>query len=342
MSVRDKGGRHEAKSKVPVRDTHRSTAGAVSCQSGRRMEQPRGVYELIIGDQEWLKAYDNITVTPWTYADVDTASVGPNFVQQFIEGAPGTVTSAVAILTNYADEPDWKMDQDLNLSPLQVLTGGSQGWRHQYYGLGWLRLGVAPSRAQYFFDLAGKANEKRDLYWTFRYLARALHYVQDTTEPYHGVPAPAGLIFKGIGSFSTLMGSALNHHYNLEGYQGAMIAHGSPMLENALLTAVPLDTMTATSANWLCRKGACLGRPLCEPCGHSRTSSLVTNLTAKTAGMLMKPPCTSQTLAPTRPPTTRSSACRWAVCPATPRRCFCRHGSSSACSARPCTNCEFP
>lgn len=218
--------------------------------------------KIIISDQEWLKAYDNITVTPWTYADVDTAPIGPNFVMQYIEGAPGTVTSAAAILTNYADEPDWKMDQDLNLSPLQELTGGSQGWRHQYYGLGWLRFGVAPARAQYFFDLAGKAREKGDLYWTFRYLARAMHYVQDTTQPYHGIPAPAGLIFKGIGSFSTLMGSAVNHHYNLEEYQSAMIVRSSPVLLDALRTSVPLDTKTATSANWLCRNGAYLGRPL--------------------------------------------------------------------------------
>jgi hypothetical protein len=122
--------------------------------------------KLIISDQGWLKAYDAITVTRWTYEDLDTAAIGPNFVLQYIEGKPGTVTSAAAILTNYADEPDWKMDQDLNLSPFQVLTGGSQGWRHQYYGLGWLRFGVAPSRAQYFFDLAGKAREKGDLYWT--------------------------------------------------------------------------------------------------------------------------------------------------------------------------------
>ncbi len=134
--------------------------------------------KIIIADQEWLRSYENITITPWTYDDVDTAPVGPNFLLQYIEGKPGTMTSAAAILTNYADEPDWKMDQDLNLSSFQALTGGSQGWRHQYYGLGWLRFGVAPSRAQYFFDLAGKADEKGDLYWTFRYLARAMHYVQ--------------------------------------------------------------------------------------------------------------------------------------------------------------------
>jgi hypothetical protein len=192
---------------------------------------------------------------------VDTAAIGPNFVLQYIEGKPGTVTSAAAILTNYADEPDWKMDQDLNLSPFQVLTGGSQGWRHQYYGLGWLRFGVAPSRAQYFFDLAGKAREKGDLYWTFRYLARAMHYVQDTTQPYHGVPAPIGLIFKGIGNFGALMASATNHHYNLEEYQGAMVARSSPVFVGALRNAAPLDIATATSPSWLCRHAAYLGRP---------------------------------------------------------------------------------
>ncbi|MFZ2413359.1 MAG: hypothetical protein WAW16_03995 [Candidatus Cryosericum sp.] len=217
--------------------------------------------KIIIADQEWLSTYENITITPWTYEDVDTAPVGSNFVLQYIEGKPGTVTSAAAILTNYADEPDWKMDQDLKLSSFQALTGGSQGWRHQYYGLGWLRFGVAPSRAQYFFDLAGTAREKGDLYWTFRYLARAMHYVQDTTEPYHGVPAPVGLIFKGIGDFGALMGSATNHHYNLEEYQGAMVARSSPVFVNALRNGVPLDIVTAASPSWLCRHGAYLGRP---------------------------------------------------------------------------------
>ena len=218
--------------------------------------------KLIIADQEWLKTYDKITVSPWTYADVDTAEVGPNFVVQYIEGKPGTVTSAAAILTNYADEPDWKMDQDLKLSPFQALTGGSQGWRHQFYGLGWLRFGVAPSRAQYFFDLAGTAREKGDLYWAFRYLARAMHYVQDTTEPYHGVPAPVGIIFKGIGDFSALMGSATNHHYNLEEYQGAMVARSSPVFVAALRNGVPLDISIATSPGWLCRHATYLGRPV--------------------------------------------------------------------------------
>lgn len=257
-----KGGSMKRTRKLAVVVLIALVAGLVLASPADAWNSHGACTKIIISDQDWLKAYDSITVTPWTYADVDTAAVGPNFVLQYIEGAPGTITSAAAILTNYADEPDWKMDQDLSLSPFQTLTGGSQGWRHQYYGLGWLRFGVAPARAQYFFDLAGKAKEKGDLYWTFRYLARAMHYVQDTTQPYHGVPAPAGLIFKGIGSFSTLMGSAVNHHYNLEEYQGAMIARSSPVLVNALKAAVPLDVRTATSASWLCRNGAYLDRPL--------------------------------------------------------------------------------
>ena len=215
---------------------------------------------IILGDQEWLKQYDNITVTAWSYEDVDKAPVGPNFTLRYIEGQPGTTTTATAILTNYADEPDWNLDKDLNLSWFQVLTGGSQGWRHQYYGIGWLRLGTAPARAQYFFDLAGKAKAKGDLYWTFRYLARAMHYVQDPTEPYHGVPAPTGLIVKGIGDFGALLTAATNHHYNLEDYQGAMVARSSPVFVTALRDGQALDTTKAPSARWLGIHGAYLGR----------------------------------------------------------------------------------
>jgi len=215
---------------------------------------------IIIGDQDWLKQYAAITVTAWSYEDVDKAPVGLNFTLRYIEGQSGTQTTAAAILTNYADEPDWNMDKDLDLSWFQVLTGGSQGWRHQYYGLGWLRLGTAPARAQYFFDLAGKAKEKGDLYWTFRYLARSMHYVQDLTQPYHGVPAPAGLIVKGVGDFGALLTAAVNHHYNLEDYQGAMVARSSPVFIDALRNGQALDTATAPSARWLGIHGAYVGR----------------------------------------------------------------------------------
>lgn len=65
------------------------------------------------------------------------------------------------------------MDTDLNVSKFQKFTGGSQGFRHQYYDIWFIRLGQGPERAQYWFDLAEKAHEKGDDYWTFRFLARA-------------------------------------------------------------------------------------------------------------------------------------------------------------------------
>jgi len=236
--------------------------------------------KLIISDQDWLKAYDSIPVTAWSYQDVDTQPVGPNFSVQYIEGPVGSTTTAAAILTNYADEPDWNMDAGLDLSTFQMLTGGSQGWRHQFYGLGFIRLGVAPSRAQYFYDLAGKARAKGDLYWTFRYLARSMHYVQDCTEPYHSVPAPIGLILKGVTNFSLLLGSSTNHHYNLEEYQGAMVARNSPTFVDTLRNAAPLEITDDITPSWLCRHGTYLGRPVVRTLWPMETSFFGDNLNA--------------------------------------------------------------
>ena len=58
------------------------------------------------------------------------------------------------------------------------------------------------------------------------------------------------------------MGSATNHHYNLEEYQGAMVARSSPVFTDALRNGVALDTAIATSPSWLCRHATYLGRPV--------------------------------------------------------------------------------
>jgi hypothetical protein len=87
-----------------------------------------------------------------------------------------------------------------------------------------------------------------------------MHYVQDLTEPYHGVPAPTGLIVKGIGDFGALLTAATNHHYSLEDYQGAMVARSSPVFMTALRDGQALDTTKAPSARWLGIHGTYLGR----------------------------------------------------------------------------------
>ncbi len=42
---------------------------------------------------------------------------------------------AIEVLSLYSAEPDWGMDEGMKLSPLQILTGGSLGYRHLRYGL---------------------------------------------------------------------------------------------------------------------------------------------------------------------------------------------------------------
>jgi len=89
-----------------------------------------------------------------------------------------------------------------------------------------------------------------------------MHYVQDCTQPYHGVPAPIGLILKGVTNFGLLLGSSTNHHYNLEEYQGAMVARNSQNFVDTLRNSAPLEIADDLTPSWLCRHGTYLGRPV--------------------------------------------------------------------------------
>jgi len=77
--------------------------------------------------------YNNITITEYHYSDIDTEPYNPDFKILYKEGYIGEQTSALEILSIYADEPDWDMDTNLKLSSFQKIIGGSSGWRHQYY-----------------------------------------------------------------------------------------------------------------------------------------------------------------------------------------------------------------
>lgn len=214
----------------------------------------------VLQNENWLDEYDNITITEYSYEDVDTEPYSPDFVIRYLEGSIGEKTTAKKILTTYADEPDWNMDTNLELSKLQILTGGSQGYRHQYYGLGFLRIGAGPKRAQYWLDLAKIANERGDLYWTFRFLARGIHHIEDLTCPYHGVPAPIGIIFSKIIKIGELTTIASNHHYNMEEFQGQQINHTNPEWLSVLNEAEPLDLNKVRSVTWLGQYAASISK----------------------------------------------------------------------------------
>ena len=123
------------------------------------------------------------------------------------------------VLAKYSDEPDWGMDKDLfgddqypqNWKPEYSMMGGktgtpSQAPRHMY----WQKLnfwhilktfklplnktfdsmGIAPDRAAMFLDLSRKARAKGHDYWSVRFLAYALHYLEDVSQPFHTTQVP--------------------------------------------------------------------------------------------------------------------------------------------------------
>lgn len=179
----------------------------------------------IVNDIDWLNKFSNITITEYSYSNIETEPYNPEFEIEYRDGPVGGKTSALTILSIYTDEPDWDMDQNLKLSPFQKIAGGSSGWRHQYFItlFGIVRLGKAPDRAQYFYNLALKAFDRGDLYWGFRFFARSLHYLEDLTQPLHSFPLPYSIVLKNIFDLNGLIKIGENHHYALEDYQEVQI-----------------------------------------------------------------------------------------------------------------------
>lgn len=215
---------------------------AVVAAAGMGVAQAWAGHELItlyaLRELPELADFEKITPTQHAYSDVDTAVVGPNFKIHWAAGEDqaDSSVSALQVLTAYSAEPDWYMDTDLKLSSIQVLTGGSQGWRHQRYILFWpVAFGVGPDRAQYFYNLALEAYKRGDTYWAFRFLARSLHYVEDLGQPLHTLPLPVSdFVFRYGLSVKRATYVGLNVHSTLEDYIEAFLKRGDPRLVDAL------------------------------------------------------------------------------------------------------------
>jgi hypothetical protein len=213
--------------------------------------------EIILEDFSWLKKYDNITVTNYSYND--PSPYNPSYVIPYRGEKIGDKISAITIITRYVEEPDKGMDENLNLSPFQKLTGGSSGWRHMYYITfqGALKLGEAPKRCLHFWNLAKEAFLKKDYYWGFRFFAYSLHYLQDLSMPFHAYPMPLKNVVLNIINLDKLISQGENHHYTLEDYQEYQIKNQNPKYINVLKTAKPLEVKnpeeSAEKAAWLSR-----------------------------------------------------------------------------------------
>ncbi len=193
--------------------------------------------KIVLESLPWINRYKDITITQYSYND--NSLYNPNYKISYLEGKIGEKTDAKTILSIYLDEPDWGMDEGLSLNSAQTLTGGSQGWRHQYFLLfgGFIRLGEAPDRATHFYNMAVIAFKQKDYYWGFRFLARALHYLQDLTMPFHANPGPVLTLLKNIMDISGATNMVSNHHYALEDYQEYQIKKRNLLYIKALRNA---------------------------------------------------------------------------------------------------------
>jgi hypothetical protein len=201
--------------------------------------------ELVIKNNDWISNFPEIEVTPYTYEEIDRDEYNPEFVIKYVEGEIGGKTKASNILINYSDEPDWDLDTNLELNKLQTLTGGSQGYRHMYFSVfaGLLKAGDAPKRAKagdapkranHFFEMSKTAFGKGDNYWGFRFAARAIHYLEDVSQPYHTYPAPLDVLFKKFFNVKKLTILVTNAHYGYEDFNGYLFEYKKEEFYNLL------------------------------------------------------------------------------------------------------------
>ncbi|MEJ5228534.1 MAG: hypothetical protein WHT65_00880 [Pseudothermotoga sp.] len=142
------------------------------------------------------------------------------------------------ILTVYSVEPDLGMDEGLNLSPLQSMIGNSQGVRHMKYRLLFLDFFEGSNSFYYFVNMSKEAFKKGDEYWGYRFLARALHYLEDLSMPFHNTP---GTFFDTLKALSDKqMASYLsNLHYSYDDYLGYLLYNADEETLKAIVNAQP-------------------------------------------------------------------------------------------------------
>jgi len=159
---------------------------------------------------------EEVTITPYTYGSFDPGpynqamsafedylgnpylsdSDGELHVDFFDNLSPiDGKAPAWQIITVYSYEPDFGMDSDLILSPMQKLMGSSASWRHEEYRI-LFRFGEVTKRFLHFDRMSQLAMSKNDKYWALRFAARAIHYLEDNGTPYHTSPGTLSEILK--------------------------------------------------------------------------------------------------------------------------------------------------
>jgi len=149
----------------------------------------------------------------------------------------GEMIPAKEVLSTFSDEPDWGMDQDLfpigeygyGPAPFGAATGmSSQAPFHMAFLhesrllttiVPRLRRNFMAERFQVFLALVKLAFKKGIDYWGWRFLAWAMHYLQDLTQPYHArafPPSKTGMLGRLVlkPGFWTSSGAKRNYLRN--------------------------------------------------------------------------------------------------------------------------------
>ena len=140
-------------------------------------------------------------------------------------GVPiGGEVSGSRVLIDFSDEPDWGMDEEVEEGSEAEFMGGSQGYRHMYYPSGTFHLprpffpqGKAPERAELFYQYAREAFGNGDPYWGLRFLARAIHYLEDLANPFHTVQISTRFLVKD-NLYEGTVQAVKNYHFAYEDY----------------------------------------------------------------------------------------------------------------------------
>ncbi len=209
----------------------------------------------ILQKVEWLQKYPAVKVTSFqqflskafskSFSEADflkTYKLNANFKVKALADQPvGTLIPPIQILIHHVDEPDWGMDQNLDISPDQKWMGGTQGptsqaFRHLYWKKWSVKapwrtfhippreMGEALVRAQTYYDLAESAFQSGEAYWAFRFLGWSLHYIQDLGQPFHSsqLLTPKFIAWDSIFNFSQLIKRTTqiisNYHFIYEDY----------------------------------------------------------------------------------------------------------------------------
>jgi hypothetical protein len=144
----------------------------------------------------------------------NTSRLGPPRKEyQDVKCDDGDAMSVLEILCTYSDEPDWGMDQGLFSIPTYNYgsppLGQSKGEISQsFFHTNFLhenivllklfpqiRVNFMEHRIRLFAALSKLAFDVKVDYWGWRFLAWAMHYLQDITQPYHARVCPLPIRF---------------------------------------------------------------------------------------------------------------------------------------------------